>query len=75
MAKVTDLLTQKVNDTLLSCRQIEDVYRLTDDPNSEILVDSLTHLKLADHEVQEVGRVVMDADANHPRSFFQSFQK
>ena len=72
---LTDLLTQKVNDAFLSCRQIEDMDRLTDDPDSEILVDSLAHLELADHEVEEVGGIAMNADANHPRRFLQSFQK
>jgi hypothetical protein len=65
--RLTDLLSEIVNDAFLSGRKIENVDRLADDPDSEILVDRLAHLKLTDHEVQKVGRVVTNSDADHPR--------
>ena len=69
------LLTQEMNDRLLSRRQVEHADRLADDPEPEVLVDRLAHLQLADHEVKKIGRAVSDADADHPRCLLKRFQK
>ena len=64
-----------MDDAFLSRWKIERIDGLADDPESEVFIDSLAHLQLADHEVQEVGRIPANSDANHPRCFLEGFQK